>query len=149
MPNFHATALVAADPQQVWDTLLDVARWPSWDPQLTGVTGRLGPGERLEIRTRAPSRPFRLRVTAWEPPSRLVLTGGMPLGLFVGTRTYDVVAVDSGTQVTMRETYSGPLTGLIGRSIPDLQPGFESFVEGLRAASVRQDARHTQVQEER
>ena len=57
----------------------------------------------------------------------------MPLGLFVGTRTYSLVPSGAGTTVTMRETYTGPLAGLIGRSVPDLQPSFDAFVRGLRA----------------
>lgn len=57
----------------------------------------------------------------------------MPLGLFVGTRTYSLVPSGARTRVTMRETYTGPLAGLIGRSVPDLQPSFDAFVQGLRA----------------
>ena len=37
----------------------------------------------------------------------------------------------------MREEYTGPLLGLIGRSIPDLQPSFDQFARGL-AARVQQ-----------
>ena len=33
----------------------------------------------------------------------------------------------------MREEYSGPLAGLMSRSIPDLQPSFDTFVNGLKA----------------
>jgi hypothetical protein len=47
-------------------------------------------------------------------------------------RTYRLQREGSATGFTMREEYSGPLTGLIGRSIPDLQPSFEQFVQGLK-----------------
>lgn len=42
-----------------------------------------------------------------------------------------------GTDVAMTEAYSGPLAGLIGRSIPDLGPSFEAFADALKAAAER------------
>jgi uncharacterized protein YndB with AHSA1/START domain len=133
MPTFEATTDVAAPPSTVWTTLMRTDRWTAWDPQLESVTGTLVPGGRLEIRVRSTSRPFRLRVTEHRPGERLVLSGGMPLGLFVGTRTYSLAPSADGTAVTMGETYTGLLAGLIGRSVPDLQPSFDAFVQGLRA----------------
>jgi hypothetical protein len=32
----------------------------------------------------------------------------------------------------MREEYTGPLAGLIGKSIPDLGPSFTQFANGLK-----------------
>jgi hypothetical protein len=32
----------------------------------------------------------------------------------------------------MREEFTGPLLPLIGRSIPDLQPSFDKFANGLK-----------------
>jgi hypothetical protein len=32
----------------------------------------------------------------------------------------------------MREQYSGPLAGLVTRSIPDLQPAFDEFAQALK-----------------
>lgn len=77
--------------------------------------------------------------TTWEPHGRIVLTGGMPLGLFTGTRTYALAEADGRTTMTMHETYTGPLAGVIGRSIPDLQPPFDAFVAGLRRAAEGQE----------
>ena len=139
MPTFEATTVVAAPPAKVWDTLLATERWTEWDPQLESVEGRLADGGRLEIRVAGSSRPFRLRVTSWQPQRQVVLSGGMPLGLFTGTRTYTLAEDGDGTSVTMRETYTGPLAGLIGKSVPDLQPSFDAFVSGLRSAAERHD----------
>jgi hypothetical protein len=63
----------------------------------------------------------------------------MPLGLFTGTRTYTLTEGGSSTTVSVRETYTGPLAGLIGKSIPDLQPSFDSFVSGLQRDAEGQD----------
>jgi uncharacterized protein YndB with AHSA1/START domain len=139
MPTFEATTSVAAPPAAVWTSLLATDRWTSWDPQLESVAGRLADGGRLEIRVKDNPRPFKLKVATWEPQRRIVLTGGMPLGLFTGTRTYTLADDGAGTAVTVRETYTGPLAGLIGKSIPDLQPSFDSFVSGLRRDAEGQD----------
>jgi len=48
----------------------------------------------------------------------LRFSGGMPLGLFRGVRTY--------------EEYTGPLLPLIWRSMPDLGPSFQQFATGLK-----------------
>jgi hypothetical protein len=32
----------------------------------------------------------------------------------------------------MREDYTGPLAGMIAKSIPDLSPSFERFATGLK-----------------
>jgi hypothetical protein len=67
--------------------------------------------------------------------------GGMPLGLFTGTRTFELAPEPSGvTRFTMEERFSGPLLPLIGRTLPDFGPSFEKFASGLkrRAESARQ-----------
>jgi hypothetical protein len=56
----------------------------------------------------------------------------MPLGLSRGVRTCTLTPTGAGaTTFVMREEFSGPLLGLIGRSIPDLQPSSTQFAEGL------------------
>ena len=64
----------------------------------------------------------------------MVLTGGMPLGLFKGVRTYSLTPLDGGnTRFTMHEQYSGLLSPLMTRMIPDMQASFEQFANGLKA----------------
>ena len=84
-------------------------------------------------------RTFVLRVMELVPARRMVWASGMPLGLFRGTRTYALApaADDTGTDFAMTEAYTGVLAGLIGRSIPDLNPSFEAFADGLKAAAER------------
>jgi hypothetical protein len=58
----------------------------------------------------------------------------MPLGLFRGVRTFTVSpGADGSTSFRMREEFTGPLLGLIWRSMPDLGPSFEQFAAGLKA----------------
>ena len=65
--------------------------------------------------------------------SELVWSGGMPLGLFKGVRTYTLAPEGNGTtKFRMREEYTGPLLPMIWRSIPDLGPSFTQFANGLK-----------------
>ena len=55
------------------------------------------------------------------------------MGLFRGVRTYTLEPNGGGTSFRMREEYTGPLLGMIWRSIPDLGPSFKQFADGLKA----------------
>jgi uncharacterized protein YndB with AHSA1/START domain len=130
---YEATASIAARPEDVWPVLVDAGNWASWDSGVEGVDGRIAQGEKITVRSSAaPGRAFPVRVTALEPPRRLVFSGGMPLGLFRGVRTYTLTPDAAGTLFRMREEYTGPLLGLIWRSMPDLQPSFDRFAAGLK-----------------
>ena len=75
---------------------------------------------------------FALRVSEFSPPRRMVWSGGMPLGLFTGVRTFTLTPSGEATEFHMREEFSGLMAPLITKSIPDLQPSFEQFADGLR-----------------
>jgi hypothetical protein len=131
MKSYEVTQTIDARPEEVWAVIEDVERYPDWDSGVR-VEGRLAPGEKLKIHSEAnPGRAFPVKVTELEN-RRMVWSGGMPLGLFKGVRTYQVAPEDGGTRFTMREEYTGPLLPLIWRSMPDLQPSFDRFARGLK-----------------
>jgi hypothetical protein len=110
----------------------DVASWPTWDSGVEKVEGAFALNAKLTITVSAnPGRAFPVKVTQIDEPSRMVFRGGMPLGLFVGERTYTLVEEPGGTRFTMREEYSGLMAGMIVKSIPDLNPSFQQFADGL------------------
>jgi uncharacterized protein YndB with AHSA1/START domain len=134
MRFYEAGSRIAASPDAVWSVLVDGGTWPRWDSGVERVDGRIASGETITIRSEAaPGRAFPVKVSAFEPPHRLRFTGGMPLGLFKGERTYTLAADgDGGTTFHMREEYGGPLLGLMWRTMPDLGPSFRQFAEGLK-----------------
>ena len=133
MKYYEASSTIAAGPDDVWKVLTDGASWSSWDSGVTGVEGRLAPGEKVKIGSAAaPGRAFPVKVTAFDAPRRMEFTGGMPLGLFRGVRTYTLTPDGNGTVFHMREEYTGAMLGLIWRSMPDLQPSFDQFATGLK-----------------
>ncbi len=135
MRAYEATSTIAASTESVWSVLVDGTTWPRWDSGVDSVEGRIAPGETVRIRSQAaPGRTFPVRVTTFEPSRRLVFTGGMPLGLFTGVRTFTLTPGDADGTATfhLREEYTGPLLGLIWRSMPDLGPSFRQFADGLK-----------------
>src|SRR4051794_5342956 len=121
MRYYEAESGIAAPPEQVWSVLADGQSWPTWDSGVDGVDGEFRDGGRVTIRSAAaPGRAFPVRVTTWEPDRKIVLSGGMPLGLFRGVRTLSLTPVAGGTEFRVREEYTGPLLGAIWKSMPDL-----------------------------
>jgi hypothetical protein len=80
-----------------------------------------------------PGRAFPVEVAELVPNQRMVWRAGMPLGLFKGVRTFRLTPQGAATRFDVREEFSGPLLGMIWRSMPDLQPSFDQFARGLKA----------------
>jgi hypothetical protein len=127
---------IAAAPQVVWDLLTDAPGYPSWNPAVMSLGGRIAEGERIDmVSVVAPTRTFRLQVTGVEPGRRMRWVGGLPLGLFRGVRTFTLAPRDGGTDFTMEEVMSGPLSPLMNRVVPDMTDSFVLFGDGLRDAA--------------
>ncbi|MDQ5822948.1 MAG: SRPBCC domain-containing protein [Chloroflexota bacterium] len=141
MKAYSATGTIQATPETIWSILTDAAAYPQWEPGVDRIEGRIAQGETVTAYTKQnPKRAFPAKVTEFVPGRKMVWSGGMPLGLFKGVRTFTLTPQGNGSvEFTIREVFSGPLLGLIGRSIPDMTSSFEQFVAGLkrRAESTR------------
>jgi hypothetical protein len=139
MRYYEASSTIAAPPDAVWAILADASAYADWDSGVRSVEGTIAPGEKIKVVSEAnPGRAFPVKVTEFEPGRAMTWSGGMPLGLFKGVRTFALTPEDGGaTRFTMREEYSGPMLPLIWRSMPDLQPSFEKFAAGLKARAER------------
>lgn len=134
MKSFSTTTSIQAPAETIWAILCDTAQWPAWNPTVVKVEGTIALGETLALFTQSkPNRAFVLTVSEYIPHQRMVLSGGMPLGLFSGTRTYTLTPqTDGPVQFTMGEVFSGLLSPVFGRAIPDLQPSFDEFAAALK-----------------
>src|SRR5207302_4668656 len=119
---YEASSTIGAKPDAIWAILTDGANYPSWDSGVERVEGRIAPGETIKVYVKVnPGRAFPVKVTEFVPGQRMVWSGGMPLGLFKGVRTYKLAPQANGaTTFNMREEYTGPMLPMIWRSIPDL-----------------------------
>jgi hypothetical protein len=134
MLEYHAHRRIAAPADAVWKALLDVGSWPDWDSGVTRVDGRAEDGGKVTVHSEvSPGRAFPVRVGLDRERRQMTWTGGMPFGLFRGVRTFTVTPDGGGCEFDMREQFSGPLVGPMSRRMPDLQPSFDRFADGLRS----------------
>ena len=134
MRRFASSIRIRASLQSVWALLTDAVGYPAWNSTVDKVHGRIAPGEKISVHARAaPGRAFPVKVIEFTPPRSMSWAGGMPFRLFTGTRRFTLTPAASGEiEFTMHESYDGPLAPLITRSIPDLQPAFDTFAADLK-----------------
>ncbi len=138
MKSFAVTTLINASPETIWAILTDAAAYPAWNTTVSSVAGRIAPGETVTVHAKiAPGRAFPVKVVTFEAPRRMVWSSSMPLGLFKGERIFELRPEGGNTAFSMREDYTGPMAGMIAKSIPDLQPAFDEFASCLKIAAER------------
>ncbi len=142
MKFFEATSTIRATPDAIWKILTDGPAYASWDNGVVRVEGRIAPGETIKVVSEAsPDRTFPVKVSGWQPGSSMEWSGGMPLGLFRGERTFGLTpGADGTTAFKVREEYTGLLLGMMWRSMPDLGPSFAKFADGLKQHAESQQA---------
>ncbi len=123
---------IAASAEAVWAVLTDPTRLMEGGLGVVRLQGRIAAGQTIKLESRiAPGRVFNLKVTEAEAPRRMVWTSGAPL-IFNGTRTFTLTPGRDGTSFHMAEVYKGLMLPLIWRSMPDMQPSFDEFADGLK-----------------
>jgi len=139
MKSYSATVNITANPDTIWNVLIDGDSYPDWDPGMARVEGTIALGEKVKFFTKmSPDRAFPATVTTFEPGQIMVLTGGMPLGLFKSERTHTLTPnADGSITFETKEIFSGPLLPLFGSNIPDLTEVFENFSAGLKTQSEK------------
>ena len=134
MIEYRAETDIAAPAETIWEILTDVSAYPDWDPSCDRIEGTVSPGAKLKVYSKlAPGRAFAVKVTQLDPPSTMVWTGGMPLGLFKGVRTFALSSAGKGqTHFSLHEVFEGLMLPLISRSMPDMTDAFRGFCAGLK-----------------
>ena len=134
MKKYEASGTIAATPETIWAILTDGSSYPEWDPSCDTIEGEIKLGNKIKAFSKlSPGRAFPVKVTVLDAPKRMQWSGGMPLGLFKGVRTFAITANGDSCEFVMNEVFSGPLLALFGGSIPDMTETFENFVAGLKA----------------
>jgi hypothetical protein len=133
--QYEVTTDIRAPAETIWEVITDARGYPDWDSGVERIEGDIAAGEKIKVFSEVnPGRGFAIKVTEFEPAQRMTWTGGMPLGLFKGVRTFRLTpGPGSTTRFEMRESYSGPLLPLMRRSMPDLGPSFGQYGAGLKA----------------
>jgi hypothetical protein len=134
--RFDVKREIKASPAALWQALINPQQLQDGSFGITRIEGEIAPGAKVKVWSEVnPGRAFPLKVTHFQPGVRMVWEGGVPFGLFKGVREFTLTPSPLGTVFQMSETYSGFLSGLITKSIPDLGQSFEKFADGLTAAA--------------
>ncbi len=121
-----STIDIAASPNRVWRVLTDLPAYPSWNPTITALAGRLVPGATIEnVEGSGDDRiVFWPRVLIVRPDRELEWRGrlwGLPL-LFIGKHDFRLEPIPTGTRFVQSETFGGVL--LWWFDVRTLLPGF-------------------------
>jgi uncharacterized protein YndB with AHSA1/START domain len=134
--QYRVSRTIEAPVERVWSLLSDVSEQARWNETLISIEGQIIDGGTVTLVSKAnPKRSFKLAVSDVSAPTHMVWSDGMPLGLFKGTRTFDLQDRAGATEFTMSEVYSGLLAGLITRSIPDMTESFGQYADSLKRAA--------------
>lgn len=138
MKAVEAEIEIEAPPSVVWQILTDQKQLVDGGLGIVELTGDMSLGGKMQLRAEIdPKRVFKLKVADFQPEKQMVWVGGMPFGLFTGARTFTLRPLSHGTHFHMRETFTGALSGMIWKAMPDLQPSFRQFVQGVKSIAER------------
>ena len=133
MKTYNASITIQASAEKVWKILADASGYPAWDLSMDHIEGKLALGETVKFFTKLSAQAFPVKVTVFEPNHKMVLTGGMPLGLFKSERTHTLTTnKDGSTAFHTEEIFSGLLLPVFGKNIPDLTENFKNFADALK-----------------
>jgi len=131
--EYSTSATIGASPDRVWKILTDAAGYRDWNPEIIAVDGEFGSGSAVaHVRLGDGAvRKVAQRVSL-EAPMRMQWLSGLPLGLFVGRRTFTVNPVAGGSEFRMHLHMSGLLCSLILKSVGNRQPEIDKFASALK-----------------
>ncbi|WP_026554471.1 SRPBCC family protein [Arthrobacter sp. 35W] len=133
MESFAAEALINADCSTVWDIITDEGNYTLWPSGIVWIEGEIGHGSTIRIRTANGGRRT-LRVHVHQIPGQeMIWTGGMPLGLFTGVRTFTITAQDRMTHLHVREDFSGLLLPLVRKTTSGQGHFCTEYVNAVKA----------------
>ncbi len=136
--EFEYEVTIAAPPELVWSTLMDVEKWPTWSSSMTWLRPvEDGP---LEVGSEVHIKQPRIRAASWtitqlEPVRSFswATEGGVRM-----EADHEITPVPAGSQVTLRLTQTGflaKLTGLLGGAA--IRTAVQTEGDGLKAECER------------
>ena len=135
MTEYTTTVTIAASPDAVWTILTSAGEYREWNPEIVAIDGRMLLGARITPHVRLGDGAIRKvpqRVVRFEAPVCMEWLGGLPLGLFVGRRTFTLTPVAGGVEFKLHLRMSGLLAPLILKSVGNRQPEIELLSRALK-----------------
>jgi len=120
----------------VWAVLTDFAAYPDWNPFISRIEGSLEVGRKLTVRLQPPGGrglTFKPTVQAADPGRHLGWLGHLIVSGGVRRREFALgPTADGRTHLLQRETFSGVLVALLGRTMEKTSSGFDQLNQALK-----------------
>ena len=113
MPKVSVSTDASADPERVWQLVVDLPRYAEWLTMHEGFTGEvpatLDQGSAYRQRVKLMGMPAEVawRVTTADAPGRLELAGDGPMGVKAHNR-FLIQPSGAGSQITFEMEFQGP-----------------------------------------
>lgn len=126
---------VAAPAEVIWEILIDLPRWPEWNPLYASASGEVKIGSPWALALKLPGRPVevqRPKVLDWAPNDHIHL---QTKTFFIATLRYLEIEELSkeGCIFSNGERFQGMLAGAIIRPFArDLRKGFDAMGEAMK-----------------
>jgi hypothetical protein len=128
---------IQAAPEKVWQILIDLAKYPEWNPLITQAIGRVEVGARVEITVPSGSKEMKLHCTVTKAEPRQVLCWKYhvisPL-LFRGEHSFTIEPMGSNyVRFVDQEIFNGLLAPMQAKEIDSSsRQGFEAMDKALK-----------------
>ncbi len=122
---------IDAEPEEVWDVLVDFKSWESWNSFIPMVEGNLQVGERMRIKVVPPDmKPMIFEPEVYEViPCKKILWGGSFLKVvYRGDHAFLLeLTPDGKTRFRQIERFRGPMVLFMGSMIKKTEVGYHQM----------------------
>ncbi len=127
---------IDAQPEAVWDELVDFKSWEAWNAFIPMVEGNLKEGERMRIKVVPPGlKPMIFKPEVYEViPHKKILWGGSFLKIiYRGDHAFIIEeAMDGKSRFRQVERFRGPMVLLMGNMIKKTELGYHQMNLALK-----------------
>ncbi len=122
---------IEANPQKVWEKLVDFNAWQRWNPFIPSVEGNLRVGEQMRIEVIPPGlKPMIFKPEVFEvKPETKIVWGGSFLGfVYRGDHAFLLEPLPGGTtRFRQIERFRGPMVLFMGGMIKNTEIGYQQM----------------------
>lgn len=123
---------INASPETIWAILTNSPEYQNWNSTIDSLEGKIALNQKIKLHAKiAPDRTFKLKVSEFNPSSKMVWSDGN--AMFKGVRTFTLEPMGNNITVfTMQEVFTGMMLPMIKGSLPDFTEAFETFAADLK-----------------
>lgn len=134
---YKVSIAIDATPETIWKILTNAPNFHKWNTTIDSIEGKIALNQKIKLHAKiAPNRTFNIKVSEFNPSSKMVWSDGN--AMFKGVRTYTLEPMgDKVTVFTMQEVFNGAMLPMIKGSLPDFTGAFETFAADLKKVAEK------------